>query len=211
MCVCVRCVCVCLCCDQAAQQASFEAWKAEEARQLANRRRVLDQQYKVGAELTRLAHRLDSAAITAHAAGVVAGQQAVNMITCAGVALLPQAVLADTCLGRLVMVGIVPEVCMSCPVAHHQAMYKMPTKKDKSALEAIEAALDREKSEAKAAAARHKLTVERLRCQVKQLQVKGVVVCRVPAISRSCPQFSRLMPHSTVLLCAVCAHVKAWP
>jgi syndecan 1 len=50
-------------------------------------------------------------------------------------------------------------------------MYKMPTKKDKTALEAIEAALDREKAEARAAAARHKLTVERLRCRVKTLEV----------------------------------------
>lgn len=33
--------------SQAAQLASFEAWKAEETKQLANRRRVLDQQYKV--------------------------------------------------------------------------------------------------------------------------------------------------------------------
>jgi hypothetical protein len=47
----------------------------------------------------------------------------------------------------------------------------MPTKKDKSALEALEAALEREKADGRAAAARHKLTVERLRCQAKQLQV----------------------------------------
>jgi syndecan 1 len=53
-------------------------------------------------------------------------------------------------------------------------MYKMPTKKDKTALEAIEAALEREKAEAKSAAARHKLTVERLRTSVKGLQVCGV-------------------------------------
>lgn len=53
-----------------------------------------------------------------------------------------------------------------------QAMYKLPSKKDKSAVELIEAALQREKDDAKAAAARHKLTVERLRCQIKQLQVQ---------------------------------------
>jgi len=41
-------MCVGLAVFQAAQQASLEAWKAEEARQLANRKRVLDQQYKVG-------------------------------------------------------------------------------------------------------------------------------------------------------------------
>lgn len=58
-------------------------------------------------------------------------------------------------------------------------MYKMPTKKDKTALEAIEAALDREKAEAKAAAARHKLTVERLRCRVKTLEVGGEGTPRV--------------------------------
>lgn len=58
------------------------------------------------------------------------------------------------------------------PHMHMQAMYKMPTKKDKTALEAIEAALEREKAEAKAAAARHKLTVERLRCRVKTLEVR---------------------------------------
>jgi hypothetical protein len=33
---------------QAAQLTNFEAWKAEETKQLANRRRVLDQQQKVG-------------------------------------------------------------------------------------------------------------------------------------------------------------------
>jgi hypothetical protein len=52
-------------------------------------------------------------------------------------------------------------------------MYKMPTKKEKSALETIEAALEREKADARAAAARHKLTVERLRTSVKNLQVGG--------------------------------------
>jgi hypothetical protein len=36
-----------LCVLQATQQANFEAWKVEETKQLANRRRVLDKQQKV--------------------------------------------------------------------------------------------------------------------------------------------------------------------
>jgi hypothetical protein len=51
---------------QAAQQANFEAWKAEETKQLANRRRVLDQQYKVcwGMRAVQIYQRLASAQIS---------------------------------------------------------------------------------------------------------------------------------------------------
>lgn len=59
--------------------------------------------------------------------------------------------------------------------ARTQALLKLPSKKEKSALETLEAALERQTGEARAAAARHKLTVERLRCQAKELQVCGWV------------------------------------
>jgi len=53
----------------------------------------------------------------------------------------------------------------------------------------IEAALQREKDDAKAAAARHKLTVERLRCQIKQLQVQQL---QRPL---RCTHVSSIQPH----------------
>lgn len=52
-----------------------------------------------------------------------------------------------------------------------KALLKLPSKKEKSALDALEQQMEKERSEAKAAAARHRLTVERLRCQIKEAQV----------------------------------------
>lgn len=58
-----------------------------------------------------------------------------------------------------------------------KALLKLPTKKERSAIEALEAQIAAEREEARGAAARHRLTVERLRCQVKSLQVRGVCHC----------------------------------
>ena len=50
---------------------------------------------------------------------------------------------------------------------------KLPSKKERSAVEAAEAALEAERREGRAREARHKLTVERLRRQIVELQVGG--------------------------------------
>ncbi len=56
-----------------------------------------------------------------------------------------------------------------------RALLKLPNKKERSAVEAAEAALEAERKEGRAREARHKLTVERLRRQIVELQVsKGV-------------------------------------
>lgn len=52
-----------------------------------------------------------------------------------------------------------------------RALLKLPSKKERSAVEAAEAALEAERREARAREARHKLTVERLRRQIVELQV----------------------------------------
>lgn len=52
-----------------------------------------------------------------------------------------------------------------------KALLKLPSKKEKSALDALQQQLEQERSDARATAARHRLTVERLRCQIKELQV----------------------------------------
>lgn len=103
---------------------------------------------------------------------------------------------------------------------HAQALLKLPSKKEKSALEALEAALEREKADGRAAAARHKLTVERLRCQIKELQVGHAAVQDVRerrsrarhtrergSRARLCPLFA--------LCCALASGLRAchlpWP
>jgi|LauGreSBDMM110SN_4_FD.fasta_scaffold09668_2 hypothetical protein len=54
-----------------------------------------------------------------------------------------------------------------------RALLKLPNKKERSAVEAAEAALESERKEARAREARHKLTVERLRRQIVELQVSA--------------------------------------
>eukprot|EP00775_Hariotina_reticulata_P008702 gene8702-8883_t len=51
-----------------------------------------------------------------------------------------------------------------------KALLKLPSKKEKSSLEALEGQLEKERADGRAAAARHRLTVERLRSQIKELQ-----------------------------------------
>eukprot|EP00879_Flechtneria_rotunda_P016497 GHRR01017265.1.p1 GENE.GHRR01017265.1~~GHRR01017265.1.p1 ORF type:complete len:545 (+),score=240.41 GHRR01017265.1:917-2551(+) len=51
-----------------------------------------------------------------------------------------------------------------------KALLKLPSKKEKSALAAVEAQLEQERNETRAAAARSRLTMDRLRCQIKELQ-----------------------------------------
>ncbi|GFR43458.1 hypothetical protein Agub_g4541 [Astrephomene gubernaculifera] len=54
-----------------------------------------------------------------------------------------------------------------------KALLKMPNKKERSAMEAAEAALEAERREGRAREARHKLTVERLRRQLVELQERN--------------------------------------
>ncbi len=63
-----------------------------------------------------------------------------------------------------------------------KALLKLPNKKERDAIEALEAVLLAERKEARAAQARHKLTVERLRCQVKELQVGVVLAAGKPVV-----------------------------
>lgn len=56
---------------------------------------------------------------------------------------------------------------------------QLPTKKERSAVEAVEAVLETERREAKAREARHKLTVERLRRQLVEAQV-GPMTAALP-------------------------------
>lgn len=52
-----------------------------------------------------------------------------------------------------------------------KALLKLPNKKERSEIESLEAIIDQERKESKSREARHKLTVERLRDQISQLQV----------------------------------------
>eukprot|EP00210_Caulerpa_lentillifera_P006670 g6373.t1 len=52
-----------------------------------------------------------------------------------------------------------------------KALMKLPSKKERSEIEGLEAILDQERKETKSKEARHKLTVERLRDQINQLQI----------------------------------------
>ncbi|KAG2501925.1 hypothetical protein HYH03_000423 [Edaphochlamys debaryana] len=54
-----------------------------------------------------------------------------------------------------------------------KALLKLPNKKERTAMEAAEAALEAERRERRAAEARHKLTVERLRRQLLELQERN--------------------------------------
>mmetsp|Transcript_26689 Transcript_26689/g.63249 ORF Transcript_26689/g.63249 Transcript_26689/m.63249 type:complete len:1111 (-) Transcript_26689:1334-4666(-) len=54
-----------------------------------------------------------------------------------------------------------------------KALLKMPTKKERSEIESLEALLEKEKKEGRAREARHKLTVERLRTQMVELQQRN--------------------------------------
>ncbi|KAG2445259.1 hypothetical protein HYH02_008727 [Chlamydomonas schloesseri] len=54
-----------------------------------------------------------------------------------------------------------------------KALLKLPNKKERSAMEAAEAALEAERREGRAREARHKLTVERLRRQLVELQERN--------------------------------------
>jgi hypothetical protein len=67
-------------------------------------------------------------------------------------------------------------IAVSTP--HHAP--QLPTKKERSAVEAVEAVLEAERKEGRAREARHKLTVERLRRQLLEQQVRrGGVGARV--------------------------------
>lgn len=52
-----------------------------------------------------------------------------------------------------------------------RALANLPTRKERAEIEAMEAVLEQSRKETKAVAARHKLTVERLRRQIVTLQV----------------------------------------
>jgi hypothetical protein len=52
-----------------------------------------------------------------------------------------------------------------------RTLLSLPSKKEKAEKEGLQAQMEKERADAKAAAARHRLTVERLRCQIKELQV----------------------------------------
>ena len=60
---------------------------------------------------------------------------------------------------------------LSPPFPQSRAILKLPSKKERSVTEAAEAALEAERKEGRAKEARHKLTVERLRRQIVELQV----------------------------------------
>jgi hypothetical protein len=53
-----------------------------------------------------------------------------------------------------------------------KALLSLPSKKEKAERDGLQAQIEKERADAKAAAARHRLTVERLRCQIKELQVR---------------------------------------
>lgn len=53
-----------------------------------------------------------------------------------------------------------------------RALLKLPTRKDRSEVEAVEAMLEAERRGAREKEARHKLEAERLRRQIKELQVR---------------------------------------
>lgn len=52
-----------------------------------------------------------------------------------------------------------------------KAIMKMPNKKEREEIEALEALLQQERRETKAKEEKNKLTVERIRLQIKELQV----------------------------------------
>lgn len=52
-----------------------------------------------------------------------------------------------------------------------KALLKLPNKKERTEIESLEALLDAERKEARSREARHKLTVERLKDQIQELQV----------------------------------------
>ena len=53
-----------------------------------------------------------------------------------------------------------------------KALLKLPNKKERSEIESLEALLETERKEARSREARHRLTVERLKDQMHQLQVQ---------------------------------------
>jgi seryl-tRNA(Sec) selenium transferase len=53
-----------------------------------------------------------------------------------------------------------------------KALLSLPSKKEKAERDGLQAQMEKDRADAKAAAARHRLTVERLRCQIKELQVR---------------------------------------
>jgi hypothetical protein len=52
-----------------------------------------------------------------------------------------------------------------------RALAKLPTRKDRAEIEALEAVVEQARKDSKAKDARHKLTIERLRRQIVTLQV----------------------------------------
>lgn len=54
-----------------------------------------------------------------------------------------------------------------------RALLSLPNKKEKQERDGLQAQIEKERADAKAAAARQKLTVERLRCTIKELQVRN--------------------------------------
>ena len=52
-----------------------------------------------------------------------------------------------------------------------KALLKLPNKKERSEIESLEALLETERKETRSREARHRLTVERLKDQMQQLQV----------------------------------------
>ena len=67
-----------------------------------------------------------------------------------------------------------------------RALLKLPTRKERSEIEAVEVVLQQEKKDAKAREARHKLTVERLRQQIIELQVSDKGRHKTRVFSRGC-------------------------
>ncbi len=140
---------------QASESSTFETWRAAEMARLERDRRVLDKQskaiLKVGTSWAHIPSHIHIHTRThlrryQHAEWPFACSRKPNQ-------LCPDVYLC---------------VCVCVCVC---ARTQLPTKKERSAVEAVEAVLEEERREARATAARHKLTVERLRRQLLDQQV----------------------------------------
>jgi hypothetical protein len=76
-----------------------------------------------------------------------------------------------------------------------RTLAKLPTRKDRADIEALEAIVEQSKQNAKAKDARHKLTVERLRRQIVTLQVcfpKAPNIASQRTVGRQAPHIDML-------------------
>jgi hypothetical protein len=151
---------------QSEEESGFRGWRESEEARLAREKRVLEKQSKALLKVRGPEGRGGS-----QGEMTLSGCRHQPLLCRMGRegGSLTSTPIHPTCLRVIKCAKL---TCIDMLALDH-ALTQLPTKKERSAVEAVEAVLEAERKEGRAREARHKLTVERLRRQLLEQQVHG--------------------------------------